>query len=117
MTTYLIDKPSEWARQRQGEKLTPKKVDANQPEIVRDLRKCGHLVIDIHTIGKGKPDILVSFPGGWKAFEIKMPGEGQTEDEKIYQALCECNGAQYDIIHSTEEALALLRKSETEMEI
>lgn len=37
------------------------KVDANQPEIVEALRKCGCTVLHLHAVGGGCPDILVGF--------------------------------------------------------
>jgi hypothetical protein len=36
----------------------PKKTDANQPAIVAELRRLGLLIVDLHTIGHGCPDIL-----------------------------------------------------------
>lgn len=37
----------------------PKKVDANQRSIARELAVCGLLFIDIHTVGRGVPDAIV----------------------------------------------------------
>ena len=49
----------------------PKRVDANQPEIVADLRKVGATVIHLHEVGFGCPDILVGFQGVNYLIEIK----------------------------------------------
>lgn len=47
------------------------KIDANQPEIVRALRKVGAFVEPkIARVGEGVPDLLVYFRG-WHVLEIK----------------------------------------------
>jgi|LakMenEpi03Aug12_release.lakeMendotaPanAssembly.Ray.scaffolds.fasta_scaffold494053_2 hypothetical protein len=38
------------------------RVDANQPEIVKALRKAGFHVTHLHTIGGGVPDLLIVGP-------------------------------------------------------
>jgi hypothetical protein len=35
-------------------------VDKNQPEIVSAFRKCGFMVLHLHTIGSGCPDLLIA---------------------------------------------------------
>lgn len=47
------------------------KVDANQAEIVKALRKVGAKVQPIHTVGNGCPDVIVAHNGRWYAAEIK----------------------------------------------
>jgi Holliday junction resolvase len=50
--------------------------DSNEPDIVRDLRKIGHRVIQ-HS-GKGEPDLFVlDFGGRWIAMEVKKPKTGK----------------------------------------
>lgn len=51
--------------------MRAKRVDQNQKDIVRDLRKCGYSVIDLSRIGNGIPDILVSGPSDMWLCEIK----------------------------------------------
>lgn len=53
--------------------MSPKycKVDDNQSEIVKNLRKLGMTVQSLATIGKGCPDILVGYQGRNYVFEIK----------------------------------------------
>lgn len=67
------------------------RVDANQAEIVKALRKIGATVQPLHGVGNGCPDILV----GWRQqnflFELKdgekPPSARQlTEDEKDWIA-------------------------------
>lgn len=38
----------------------PKRTDANQRTIVNELSVCGLHVTDLHTVGRGCPDILVT---------------------------------------------------------
>ena len=47
------------------------RVDANQPEIVRAVRRVGGEVLYTHTLGQGAPDIFVAIGGAWYAVEIK----------------------------------------------
>jgi hypothetical protein len=41
--------------------MRAKKVDVNQAEIVAEFRRLGWEVIDTHELGKGFPDILITF--------------------------------------------------------
>ena len=65
------------------------KVDGNQKQLVADLRKLGAAVVPTHTLGKGKPDILVGYRGRNFWFEIKDPAQPPskrklTSDEKKF---------------------------------
>lgn len=62
------------------------RVDANQPEMVKELRKHGFHVAHTHTIGKGFPDVIVT--GAARSgrvlvalVEIKQVGGKLTTDE------------------------------------
>ena len=83
----------------------PKRVDANQPTIVRDLREAGATVEHLHTIGHGCPDILVGFRGRSWVFEIKSPGGAMTPDEVKWHE--EWRG-QVHVIYSAAEALRIM---------
>jgi hypothetical protein len=47
------------------------RVDANQAEIVKALRKIGATVQPLHAVGKGCPDLLVGWRQGNYLFEVK----------------------------------------------
>ena len=47
------------------------RVDANQPEIVAALRRCGCTVQSLAMVGKGCPDLLVGFRGQNVLLEVK----------------------------------------------
>jgi len=83
------------------------KVDANQQEIVDALRKAGAIVQSLAAIGRGVPDLLVSFRGNLLLLEVKdgsKPPSGQklTADQvKWHQAW----GALVEVVNSPEQAL------------
>jgi hypothetical protein len=51
------------------------KVDGNQADIVKALRKAGASVELLHRVGAGCPDLLVGYMGDDFLLEVKMPGE------------------------------------------
>ena len=83
----------------------PKRVDANQAEIVDDLRKVGASVGLLHEVGHGCPDILVGFRGANYLIEIK------TEQGKLNHAQIHWQFAwqgQVGVAHTSEEALRII---------
>jgi len=85
------------------------KVDTNQPEIVKALRRVGAVVKHVHQLKK-LFDILVFFNGQVYCVEIKQdkkkkltPGEQECKD------LIESVGVKYWIIHSIDEALEMIK--------
>lgn len=58
------------------------RVDRNQPEIVKAIRKEGWTVLHLHTLGKGAPDILVGKDGENFLIEIK-DGEKPPSKRKL----------------------------------
>lgn len=87
-----------------------KRVDANQPEIVKALRGVGASVLHLHTVGKGCPDILIGFRGQNIAAEIKdgskPPSKRRlTPDEQEWH---EAWRGQVAIIETVDDALRLI---------
>jgi hypothetical protein len=58
------------------------RTDANQTEIVAALRGIGAHVQSLADVGKGCPDLLVSFRGAWFVLKLKSPGGKLTDDER-----------------------------------
>lgn len=59
-----------------------KRIDANQREIVRDLRMVGVFIEPkLARVGDGCPDVLWRYRGRWGVAEIKRPGEDLTSSE------------------------------------
>ena len=88
------------------------KVDDNQPEIVRALRKLGCSVLMLHQLGKGCPDILIGFRGKNILAEIKdgskVPSKRTlTTDEKEFHDMWR---GQVAVIESIDDAICLLQK-------
>jgi Holliday junction resolvase len=65
------------------------RIDANQPEIVKALRKAGANVLSLASVGDGCPDLLVARGGRMILMEIKdgtrKPSEQElTDDERLF---------------------------------
>lgn len=63
-----------------------KRIDANQPAIVKALRQAGATVQVLSEVGKGCPDILVGFRGDNHLLEIKdgekIPSKRKLTDDE-----------------------------------
>ncbi len=59
------------------------KVDRNQPAMVAGIRAAGGEVLYLHTLGQGRPDLLVWLNGTYLLVEVK-PNEKKvlTDDEQ-----------------------------------
>lgn len=88
----------------------PKRVDANQKEIVAALRKVGATVQTLHEVGKGCPDLLVAFRGVNYLLEVKdgkkTPSKQRlNEDEQEWHAKW---GGPVHVVRSVDEAIRVL---------
>ena len=86
------------------------RIDANQPAITRAMRQLGAVVTPIHTLGKGVPDLLVSWRQNWFVIEVK-DGAKPPSDRQLTPDEREWIGAQkapVHIIESVEQAVSLL---------
>lgn len=63
-----------------------KRTDANQAALMADLRRLGATVLDLHTLGKGAPDLLVAWGGSNVLVEVKRPGESLNELQQQWHA-------------------------------
>lgn len=86
------------------------KVDVNQQEIVKALRRVGASVDYLHTLGKGVPDLLVGFRAKNYLMEIKdgMKSESRrklTDDEQAWHLTW---AGQIAIVYSVEDALRII---------
>jgi Holliday junction resolvase len=61
--------------------MLAKRVDINQKQLFKDLRKLGCVVTDLSKVGKGVPDILVSYQNHWYVFEIKNPEQAKSNQQ------------------------------------
>lgn len=83
----------------------PKRIDQNQGEIVKVLRKMGASVQIISEVGKGCPDIICGYRGVNYLIEIKNGNKKLTECE---QEFFDNWKGQATIIRSLDEAIAYL---------
>lgn len=88
------------------------KVDANQPAIVKALRKCGIKVQLLNAVGNGCPDIAVHWRGVWTFLEIKNPSgppssRNLTADQNAWSR--EHAESRHAVVTTAEEAIAAAR--------
>lgn len=86
------------------------RVDRNQPEIVKGLRRAGATVQHLHTVGSGCPDILVGFNGQNFLLEIKdgkaSPSKQRlTPDESDWHNMWR---GDVDVVRDLDEALYVI---------
>lgn len=86
------------------------KTDANQAEIVADLRAVGATVQPLHAVGKGCPDILVGWRGRNVLIEIKdgsrVPSERRLNDIQVdWHAAWR---GQVAVAENSEQAMAII---------
>lgn len=91
----------------------PKKVDANQTEIVSALRQVGAYVQSLASIGKGCPDLLVGYDETWFVLEVKdgnQPPSKQrlTPDELEWAEKANQRGLIVYTVNSVERALRVI---------
>jgi len=92
------------------------KVDLNQPQIIRDLRKLGACVTVISSVGKGVPDLLVSYQDRWWLFELKNPDNPKSKQRltKDEQRWVNKQKAPVYIIRDTLEAIVIFNNAKRE---
>jgi len=85
----------------------PKRVDANQPAIVAELRQMGYRVAVISDLGRGLPDIIVGGHGLVFLCEVKNPEEkwSLTPSEREFHELW---SGMVHIVETTEDILDLI---------
>ena len=88
-----------------------RRIDANQQAIVQGLRDYGCSVKSLSNVGGGCPDLLVGIHGRNFLFEVKDPGKARsarrlTEHEQQWHAVWR---GQVDVVHTTDEAVDIIR--------
>jgi len=86
------------------------RVDANQKDIVVALRAIGAEVTHLHAVGKGVPDLLVSYRGFWFVLEVKdgskPPSARKLTPDQV--AWGKHQNASWFVVDSAAEAVDLL---------
>lgn len=67
--------------------MAPKRVDANQTELVHEAERLGAQVQRISDIGSGCPDLLLSHKNRWHVIEVKdgskPPSKRQLRENQV----------------------------------
>jgi hypothetical protein len=84
----------------------PKRTDANQQLIMDTLRKAGATVQTLHEVGRGVPDLLVSYSGATLLLEVKVPGKKPNAKQIAWRQAWQGETA---VVTTPLEALAALR--------
>lgn len=85
------------------------RIDANQPQVVAALRKCGVTVQHLHQVGEGCPDLLCGVAGHLFLVEVKdgakvLSKQKLTPDQVVWHAAWP---TEVHIINSVEGAIAV----------
>lgn len=89
-----------------------KRVDDNQEQLVKDLRKAGYSVQPLSSVGHGVPDLLVGYQGRNYLFEVKdgrKPASARklTKDEERWHSTWR---GQVVIVESLYDVFAYLKE-------
>jgi hypothetical protein len=92
-------------------RLRQRRTDANQPAIVKALRKAGAFVQSLHTVGSGCPDLLVIRGEVMRLLEVKdgsKPPSGRllTEAESDWHRNA---GRHAVVVENEEQALEAIK--------
>lgn len=86
------------------------RVDANQKEIVQQLRKRGISVLHTHQLGKGAPDIVIGYMNQNYLIEIKDGNKSKSQQKLTPDELEFASkwGGKYAVCNSLEQILQLI---------
>lgn len=90
----------------------PKRVDANQQEVIKCFRQFGCHVVTTHMVGKGFPDIVVSYKGFTVLVEIK-DGSKPPSKRKLTQQEAVFKGTfqgWYEVVESVEDTCKVFNR-------
>ena len=85
----------------------PKKVDNNQLDIVKAFRSMGATVLNLSTVGKGCPDLLIGYKNISVLVEIKSKTGKFTEPQLKF--IEQWRGGPVNRINSVEGAIRLIK--------
>jgi Holliday junction resolvase len=86
-----------------------RKIDANQPEVVKALRAAGCTVQHLHAVGEGCPDLLCAVHGETFLIEVKDGAKPPSKQALTPDQVTWHNtwGAEVHIVNSVSGALAI----------
>ena len=84
-----------------------RRTDANQAEIVKTLREAGADVYDLSKVGKGIPDLLVTFNGETILMEVKRDAKAKFTADQL-KFIAKWKGGPLSRVDSPESALRVI---------
>ena len=81
------------------------KIDQNQTEIVKALRKVGCSVLSLAALGKGAPDLLLGYKGKNVLLEIKRPKGKLNDQQQEFRIMWR---GDLCVVRSVDEALMVI---------
>ena len=84
-----------------------KRTDANQAKIVKTLREAGADVYDLSKVGKGIPDLLVTFNGETILMEVKRDAKAKFTADQL-KFIAKWKGGPLSRVDSPESALRVI---------
>lgn len=88
-----------------------KRIDTNQPLLMKQIRACGFSVFTAHELGKGVPDIIVGAFGKNYLLEVKDPGKPPSK-RKLTPDEIEFHSAwkgQISVVETIDDILKILK--------
>ncbi len=102
-----MSRPPSWFATKRGKR------DKAHASIARALEKLGFVVADLGGAADGVPDLSVRWPrwqsGRWEWLELKSDDGELTPAQVTLHATWLAKGIQVHVVHSLDEALAVLR--------
>ena len=88
--------------------MRAKRTDVNQKDIMKALKMLGATVVDLSSVGKGCPDILVGFNCKTYLIEVKRDNKAKFTPQQL-QFNENWRGGVMERIETVEQALSLLK--------
>lgn len=82
--------------------------DANEPAIVQYLQRAGCVVLRLSA--PDAPDLLVGYRKRWLLLEVKVPNGKLKVGQELFHQACTTLGLPCHVVHSPEEARAVLKR-------
>lgn len=92
--------------------MRARKIDTNQPELVKQMRKLGMTVFITSMVGQGYPDLSASIGGKNFLFEVKNPANPPCERQLTpdEQHFFDTWKGQVDKVETIEDVLRIINK-------
>jgi hypothetical protein len=90
-----------------------KRVDENQKSLIHTFIACGASVLNLSTVGRGCPDLLIGYRGKTVLVEIKRDSKAKYTEPQI-KFMQEWRGGAVSRIDSVDAAIRLIKLLDTE---